>query len=72
MKTNITRRINSELMFQGRLQRERACLKGVTLCSMGLWLPVWAFHWFRLWQVRSITKYLIDALERAESLKGLV
>jgi len=53
-------------IYKRRLSRfdmELAKHKRRTYATMGLWLPVWAFHWFRLCQARSTTKHLVDALE---------
>ena len=72
MKTNITRRINSELMFQGRLQRERACLKGVTLCSMGLALPVTAYLWLGNRTQRVASERRVNGLEMALNVAEVV
>jgi hypothetical protein len=55
-----------------RLDAELAKHKRRTYATMGLWSPVWAFHAFRLSSHRSTAKHVIEALERAESLRGLV
>lgn len=62
MKTKIIRRINTELMFQGRLQRERACLKGVTLCSGGLALPVTGYLWLGNRSQEDASKRIVTSL----------